>query len=274
MELTAPVLVGLGAVVVGCIYIIKSVFLKQGIKLNKKKGQAYELVEIKELTTGVPNPVTRFRFSTGSENASLGLPAGLHIKLEANIEDEYVVRSYTPTSTVDTKGHFDLVVKVYPQGKMSQHLAKMSVGDKIDIRGPFGLHEYKANTHKKLGFIAGGTGLTPCLQVIQEICNNPEDKTECSLIYANVTQDDIIVKDMIDDLAKKHDKQFKVHYVLDKPPANWTGSEGFVTTNIIKAHLPPPSEEVKIGMCGPPVMVRFMKKSKLACVDHQSWYVL
>ena len=35
------------------------------------------------------------------------------------------------------------------------------------------------------GMVAGGTGLTPMLQVIKEILRNPEDKTSVHLIFAN-----------------------------------------------------------------------------------------
>ena len=42
--------------------------------------------------------------------------------------------------------------------------------------------------------IAGGSGLTPMLQVAQEITRNPEDKTEVTLVFANVSEDDILLK--------------------------------------------------------------------------------
>ena len=47
-------------------------------------------------------------------------------------------------------------------------------------------------------------------QVIDAVLANPEDKTELSLVYANVSEADIILKEKIDALAAKHPKQFKV----------------------------------------------------------------
>ena len=57
--------------------------------------------------------------------------------------------------------------------------------------------------------IAGGSGLTPMLQVAQEVTRNPEDKTEVTLVFANVSEDDILLRKELDDMAKKH-KNFKV----------------------------------------------------------------
>jgi NAD(P)H-flavin reductase len=39
--------------------------------------------------------------------------------------------------------------------------------------------------------IAGGTGLTPMYQIIRSSLQDPKDKTELALIYANVEEDDI-----------------------------------------------------------------------------------
>ena len=38
-----------------------------------------------------------------------------------------MIRPYTPTSAKDAKGYFDLVVKVYEQGKMSKHFGELKV---------------------------------------------------------------------------------------------------------------------------------------------------
>ncbi len=48
-----------------------------------------------------------------------------------------------------------------------------------------------------------------CPQVAEEIFRNPDDKTIVHLVYASVSEDDIMLKPKIDDLAKQH-KNFKV----------------------------------------------------------------
>ena len=42
--------------------------------------------------------------------------------------------------------------------------------------------------------IAGGTGITPMLQIIRAILKNPIDMTKINLIYANVNEEDILLK--------------------------------------------------------------------------------
>lgn len=63
---------------------------------------------------------------------------------------------------------------------------------------------------KAVGMVAGGTGLTPMLQVIDEALRQGLP-TEFTFIFANVSEDDIIMKKHLDDLAAKH-KNFTVHY--------------------------------------------------------------
>lgn len=58
--------------------------------------------------------------------------------------------------------------------------------------------------------IAGGSGITPMFQVAQEILSNPDDKTQVSLIFANQTEDDIILRKELDNFAKHDNFQASV----------------------------------------------------------------
>lgn len=58
------------------------------------------------------NSPPRYRFALPSPEATLGLPIGQHISVQAEIGGKQIMRSYTPTSSDDDKGHFDLLIKV------------------------------------------------------------------------------------------------------------------------------------------------------------------
>lgn len=53
-----------------------------------------------------------YRFALPRKDAVLGLPIGQHVSVMAEINGKQVSRSYTPTSSDDDRGHFDLLVKV------------------------------------------------------------------------------------------------------------------------------------------------------------------
>ena len=82
--------------------------------------------------------------------------------------------------------------------------------------------------------IAGGTGITPMLQIIRAVIRGRPtgDKTEIDLIFANVNKEDILLKEDLDQLAKE-DQGFRIHYVLNNPPEGWDGGVGFVTPEMI-----------------------------------------
>ena len=195
-----------------------------------------------------------------------------------------IVRKYTPCSLDCEEKYFDLILKVYFSGKNerfpnggkgSQYMDSLEVGDSLELQGPFGHIEYfgrqmwkKYGKRSKLGMIAGGTGLTPMLQIIKAVLSDPKDTTEMSLLFANQTEGDILVRDMLEAWQKDHPKQFKVWYTLDRPPADWAYSAGFISEQMVSNHLPKPSDETLILMCGPPPMIKFACRPNLEKIGH------
>lgn len=171
---------------------------------------------------------------------------------------EEVVKPYTPTTLDSDVGYFDLVIKMYPQGRMSYHFQELREGDYLAVKGPKGRFKYQSGQVRAFGMIAGGTGITPMFQVTRAILENPSDNTNINLIYANVTFEDILLKEELDNLACSFPNRFSVYYVLNQPPETWNGGVGFVSKEMIKTHLPAPAPDIKILRCGPPPMNRTM----------------
>lgn len=55
------------------------------------------------------------------------------------------------------------------------------------------------------------------LQIIKAILKDPEDTTKVSLLFANQTEDDILVRSELEWLAKQND-HFSLWYTLDRAP--------------------------------------------------------
>jgi len=139
-------------------------------------------------------------------------------------------------------------------------MAALVPGTTIKVKGPKGQMVYMPNMVKMIGMLAGGTGITPMLQIIRAIMKNPEDQTVVSLIYANITSDDILLREDLERLASKYPEKFRLFLVVEKPQEGWTGGVGFITEAMIREHCPPPVSDIKILICGPPPMVSAMKK--------------
>ncbi|RYP07294.1 hypothetical protein DL764_002609 [Monosporascus ibericus] len=230
------------------------------------KPDAFQEFELKEKTI-ISHNVAIYRFSLPTPTSILGLPIGQHISIGADIKQpdgthKEIVRSYTPISGDHQPGYFDLLIKSYPTGNISKHMASLAVGQTIRVRGPKGAFVYTPNMVRHFGMVAGGTGITPMLQVVRAIVRGRAagDRTQVDLIFANVTEADILLKEDLDALAKE-DSGFRVHYVLDRPPEGWTGGVGYVTPDMITKWLPKPAADVKILLCGPPPMISGLKKS-------------
>lgn len=66
---------------------------------------------------------------------------------------------------------------------LKYHLVKSSTGVfkvRPDKKSP-----PETVTARNVGMIAGGTGITPMLQLVREVLKDPEDKTNLFLLFAN-----------------------------------------------------------------------------------------
>lgn len=236
------------------------------------------LIEREEIT----HDTRRFRFALPSKEHILGLPVGKHMMISATINGKLEIRAYTPISCDEDIGHLDLLIKVYfanvhpkfPEGgKITQYLEGLKLGDQIDVQGPKGCITYlghgqfqvedKRNrknppTFRKcstIGMIAGGSGITPMLQVIRHILRDPTDKTNVVLLFANQTEGDILLRKELEECEK--DPRVKVWYTLDRPESGWKYSSGFVSEEMLREHFVPFTADTQVLMCGPPPMLKF-----------------
>lgn len=248
----------------------------------------------------ISHDTRRFTFALPSPKHKLGLPIGQHMTLMFvdPATNKTVQRSYTPVTGDETLGQVSFVIKVYHKnvhpkfpngGQLSQYLDALAIGDTLDMKGPkghltwlcqsdgsFTIRQVRAPklvtrqaTH--IGMIAGGTGITPMLQILTAIFTNPNDTTIVKLLYANQSEDDILVRPELEALAAQHPTRFSLHYTVDRPPATttttaWKYSTGFITKEMIETHLfvkkkdgedDASTTKIQYFLCGPPPMIKF-----------------
>merc|ERR1712070_340332 len=94
--------------------------------------------------------------------------------------------------------------------------SSLKAGDSVEVKGPFPKLPYSPNMKKNIGMVAGGSGITPMLQVVREILKNPADTTQVTLVFCNQTPSDILLRAELDRLVVDSKGQLKVLYVVDK----------------------------------------------------------
>mmetsp|Transcript_1896 Transcript_1896/g.4373 ORF Transcript_1896/g.4373 Transcript_1896/m.4373 type:complete len:329 (-) Transcript_1896:1228-2214(-) len=249
---------------------IRLAFPRSGMTLGLPVGKHFKIY--------APNPGKNQKTWNGREDPEAG--------------KSVIERAYTPVTGDEVRGYVDLVIKMYRPAKVTMPdgrvmvwddggklsgciLDKKKVGDYVTISGPFGLLNYigrgsfklpaaaGTKTFRHVGMMAGGSGLTPMLQILQAAQRDADDTTTFSLLYANKTESDILCQDMLLDIAKKSKGKIEVHFTLDFPPTGWTGENGFISQDMIKRCLPSLDNKPLFLLCGPPPMVEFACKKNL-----------
>merc|ERR1712177_103381 len=187
-------------------------------------------------TEQVSHNTKKLRFKLSSEDAVAGLPvaSALITKYKGPEMEKPVIRPYTPVSDEDQPGYLDFVVKKYPNGPMSEHIHNMNVGQSLDMKGP--------------------------------IFKYPDDKTKVTLVYGNVSEEDILLKKELQDLENKYPQRFRAFYLLDNPPEGWQQGKGFITKDVLKTVLPKEGN-LKLFVCGPPGMYKAISGPKNSPAD-------
>ena len=264
--------------------------------LDPKKWVTFPLIEREDIN----HNTRRYRFGLPTALHDLGLPVGQHIFIKGSVEGKPVMRAYTPLG--HGPGYVDFVIKAYfplePRfpngGLLTMHMETLGVGETMQFKGPLG--EYVFNTavlhprtglpvaqvegalstfskngqktpYKVLGLIAGGSGITPCLQVATALLEANAD-VRIKLLYANQSPDDILCQQELDAIAA--DERVDVWYTVDRVAegAAWPYSQGFISEDMLREHMPVADEHTCIFMCGPPPMLDRACKPNLAKLGH------
>lgn len=152
------------------------------------------------------------------------------------------------------KEFFELCIR--NTGNVSSALHRMSPGDKVGVRGPFGrgIFPYEEMKDNNVVIIAGGLGMAPVRSLLKYIIENRKSYKDIILIYGCVEPQYMLYKDEIAEWQKNKDIEVKL--TVDNPDENWEGGVG-VCTNLIPG-LECLPEDTYVVVCGPPVMYKYV----------------
>lgn len=251
--------------------------------LNPKQWKSTRLASIVKIS----HDSRLFRFALDRDDQPLGLPTGQHCFVRIPTQDgEHIQRAYTPVSFTAV-GYVDFLVKVYfpnekfpSGGRMSMAFEQLKVGDLVQLKGPLGAFTHcgkgvvrwqgKERRVRQYGLVCGGTGITPIMQVLRGVLSDAEDKEAClSVLNGNRAESDILMRAELDKMAHQHQSRLRIHHTLSTPPDGWAFGKGRMSQNDLLQHLPAPSPEHLICVCGPGPM----QDSVLAGLQSLGWDV-
>jgi len=163
-------------------------------------------------------------------------------------------RPFTFTSSPTQKDFIELTIK--KMGEFTQALFKLQPGAKLQINGPKGESlNFDASIKDNVVFIAGGSGITPCIAalryaVAQKLTN------KIILLFSNRTEKDIIYRKELETLNKGSIKI--VNTITDQIPHGWNGETRRIDRAMIEKYIQNPKSWLWF-VCGPPPMVVALK---------------
>ena len=180
---------------------------------------------------------------------------GQYLTLKLEVNNEECRRSYSICSSSDED--ITVAVKKVENGIVSTYLNEvLNVNDKIDVMTPegnFTLQPKQTNKRKFVGF-AAGSGITPIMSMIKQL-KMDEVESSFTLFYSNKTDNDVIFKDTLEELAGD---KLNVNYIYSRQKINNPLFEGRISkskaTELIKADLSCLNADA-FYLCGPEEMI-------------------
>jgi glycine betaine catabolism B len=198
--------------------------------------------------------VRTFRLaSTNGPELPFDFFPGQFLSLTLDIGGQKVRRSYTIASSPTRIGYCELTVKREPKGLASRHLHEaVKVGDLLEVRAPAGKFKFTGTEANSVVLIAGGVGITPLMSQIRYLTDLswPGD---IFLVFSVKTERDIIFRDELDVLKRRHPNLHVTVTLTRDDGAAWSGDRGRITPALLSRVVPDIAAR-RVYVCGPTEM--------------------
>ena len=172
--------------------------------------------------------------------------------VELEIPGLDLMRAYSLANTANWEGRLEFLIRLQPNGKFSEFLQKIPIGQHILVHAPSGAFVINKQSSNPRCFIAGGTGLSPFLSILKRMAEWAEDHPTHLFLGVN-NEAEILCQEELTVLQQSL-PQLTVEICVWKPEDNW---QGFVGTPVdaFKSYLEKNGTENDVYLCGPPILV-------------------
>jgi propane monooxygenase reductase component len=216
--------------------------LRSGIEVRTLKAT---VEAIEPLTRDIRRLVLRL-----ADDEHLTFYPGQYVDIRIPGSDEH--RSFSMANLPTDRGRLEFMIKLYPGGRFSGLLAdgQLSVGDELEVRGPYGVFTLRNSSVRPLLFIGGGAGMAPILSLLRALQEQGSERPAVYYYGAREEQDLFHVDELSSLAGDLPDMRF-VPALSDQE--DWEGETGLITDVVdrIESNL----AGIDAYLCGPPPMV-------------------
>lgn len=166
-------------------------------------------------------------------------------------------RSYSFANRPNPRNQLQFLIRLLPGGAMSHFLREQcQPGMTLAFEAPLGSF-YLREVDKPLIWVAGGTGLSAFLGMLDELADQGGAGHAVQLFYG-VTQDaDLCEIQRLDDYQSRI-PGFTYQTIVTQPSEHWSGRVGYIPDHFDLAQLE--AQAFDLYMCGPPPMVEAIRR--------------
>lgn len=184
---------------------------------------------------------------------------GQFLTVAVNNDGQTVKRSYTIASSPTQQDYAEITVKHEDSGVVSSFLHnRVREGDLIDVSGPAGSFTFTGRECNCILLIGGGVGITPLMSVLRYLTDRSWTG-DIYLLYAVRSPSEIIFREELDYLSRRHPNLRVVITVTTTEGSDWKGPTGYITRELIAQSVPNLGSRY-IHICGPVPMMESVKK--------------
>ena len=187
---------------------------------------------------------------------------GQFLTFSAQVDGKAIRRSYTIASSPAQRDYVEITVKREEQGAESRYLHDhVAIGDHLEVSGPSGVFIFTGREADSIVLVSGGVGITPMMCILRYLtdCGFPG---EIFFLHGARTAQDIIFREELAYLKKRHANVRVVVTIGDYEDAAWTGLTGHVSKEMIAQSVPDIARR-RVHVCGPPGMMAAVKATLL-----------
>jgi ring-1,2-phenylacetyl-CoA epoxidase subunit PaaE len=139
-------------------------------------------------------------------------------------------RAYSVCSSPASLPRLSITIKRVEGGIVSNYLNdEVRVGDLLRVHGPAGTFTVVPDPRAERHFVilAAGAGITPMISIIHDLLH-AEPGTRIDLVYGNRSEQSILYRAWLEEMAAAFSERFTVHHMLSRPSPDWKGKLGRV----------------------------------------------